>query len=98
MLKKSIDILMESVPNEISYENVRNAILEVQREEIPEVRDLHIWSITSGTVSLSTHVTIRDITKTQEIKDMIKSVLKRDFNITHTTIEVDKSHESFADI
>ncbi|HZD34303.1 MAG TPA: cation diffusion facilitator family transporter [Nitrososphaeraceae archaeon] len=98
LLKKSIDILMESVPNEISYENVRNAILEVQREEILEVRDLHIWSITSGTVSLSTHVTIRDITKAQEIKDTIKSVLKRDFNITHTTIEVDKSHESFADI
>jgi cobalt-zinc-cadmium efflux system protein len=65
---KSIDILMESVPNEISYENVRNAILEVQREEILEVRDLHIWSITSGTVSLSTHVTIRDITKRKRSK------------------------------
>jgi hypothetical protein len=25
-------------------------------------------------------------------------VLKGDFNITHTIIEVDKSHESFADI
>ena len=59
---------MESVPNEISYENVRNAILEVQRGEILEVRDLHIWSITSGIVSLSTHVTIRDITKRKRSK------------------------------
>lgn len=98
LLKKSIDILMESVPNEISYENVRKAILEVQRKEMLDVRDLHIWSITSGTVSLSAHIIIHDITKAQEIKDTVKSVLERDFNITHTTIEVDKSHESFPDI
>lgn len=29
---------------------------------------------------------------------MIKLVLRGDFDITRTTIEVDKSHESFADI
>jgi len=98
LLKKTIDILMESVPNEISYAKVRRSILEVQKGEILDVRDLHIWSITSGTVSLSMHVIIQDITKAQEIKDMIKSILKRDFNITHTTIEVDKSLESFGDI
>jgi cobalt-zinc-cadmium efflux system protein len=77
LLKKSIDILMESVLNEISYEKVKTVILEVQKEEILDVRDLHIWSITSGKVSLSTHVIIHDIIKAQEIKDMIKSVLKR---------------------
>ena len=54
--------------------------------------------ITLGTVSLSVHVIIKDSTKVQEIKDMIKSVLKRDFNIIHTTIEVDRSLEAFGDI
>jgi hypothetical protein len=59
---------------------------------------MYVIYITLGTVSLSVHVIIKDSTKVQEIKDMIKSVLKRDFNIIHTIIEVDRSLEAFGDI
>ena len=54
LMKKSIHILMEGVPSNISHEEVKNAILQIKG--VTGVFELHIWTITSGMNALSAHV------------------------------------------
>jgi cobalt-zinc-cadmium efflux system protein len=46
LLKKSVHILMEGVPSNVSYELIQQELLQVKG--VTGVFDLHIWSITSG--------------------------------------------------
>jgi cobalt-zinc-cadmium efflux system protein len=90
LLKKSVDILMEGVPSNISYELIKRAILEVKG--VTGVFELHIWSITSDMHALSAHVVIIDPTKSQIILQDIASLLEKRFNITHSTIQIETYH------
>ena len=90
LLKKSVDILMEGVPTDISYEQVKRAILELKG--VTGVFELHIWSITSGMHALSAHVVIIDPSKSQIILQDIASLLEKRFNITHSTIQIETYH------
>ncbi len=91
LLRKSINILMESVPVGIDYENVKDAILEVKG--VTGLFDLHIWSITSGMNALSAHVVILDQTKSHIILKEIESILENKFKITRSTIQLETYHE-----
>ena len=91
LLKKSINILMESVPVGIDYENVKDTILEVKG--VTGLFDLHIWSITSGMNALSAHVVILDQTKSQIILKEIESILENKFKIIRSTIQIETYHE-----
>lgn len=90
LLKKSINILMEGVPSNISYEQVKKAILDVKG--VTGIFELHIWSITSGRDALSAHVVIIDPSKSQTILQEIASLLEKHFNITHATIQIETYH------
>src|SRR5574340_766905 len=90
LMKKSINILMESVPSNIDYEEVKNAILQVKG--VTGIFDLHIWTITSGMDALSAHVVTLDTTKSQAIILEIRSILEKKFNIIHSTIQIETYH------
>ena len=90
LMKKSIHILMEGVPSNISYNEVKKAILEVRG--VTGIFELHIWSITSGMDALSAHVVIIDPSKSQTILQEITSLLEKRFNITHATIQIETYH------
>ncbi len=88
-------IMMESTPKDIELENVEKAMLEYPH--VGEVHDLHVWTITSGFVSLSAHVVLPcnedgstvDVETDKVIGDL-GSMLRERFNITHYTIQVEK--------
>ena len=90
LMKKSIHILMEGVPSNISYEDVRDAILKVKG--VCGLFDLHIWTITSGMDALSAHVVIIDAARSQAILQEITSLLEKRFSITHATIQIESYH------
>jgi cobalt-zinc-cadmium efflux system protein len=75
LMKKSIHILMEGVPANISPEEVKKSILEIKG--VTGVFDLHIWTITSGMNALSAHVVVIDRSKSQTILQEIMLYLKR---------------------
>ena len=56
LLKESVAVLMEGTPGQIDVDAVRDAIASVPA--VRGVHDLHVWSITSGMVALSAHVTV----------------------------------------
>ncbi|MDQ2685114.1 MAG: cation diffusion facilitator family transporter [Thermoproteota archaeon] len=90
LLKKSIHILMEGVPSNISYELIQQELLRVKG--VTGVFDLHIWSITSGLHALSAHIVIMDTSSSYRILDDINSLLEKKFKINHSTIQIERFH------
>lgn len=90
LLKKSIHILMEGVPSNISYEVIQQELLQIKG--VTGVFDLHIWSITSGLHALSAHVVVMDTSNSYKILHDINSLLEKRFNVTHSTIQIEKFH------
>ncbi len=53
LLKASVNVLMEGVPDGLDLDALRAAIAGLPGVE--EVHDLHVWSVTSGEHSLTVH-------------------------------------------
>jgi cobalt-zinc-cadmium efflux system protein len=90
LMKKSINILMEGVPINISYEEVKKAILQIKG--VTGIFEIHIWTITSGMDAITAHVVVSDPSKSQTILKEISSMLENRFKITHTTIQIETYH------
>ncbi len=90
VVKKSINILMERTPIDISYEEVKKTIL--QTEGVTGVFGLHIWTIASGMDALTAHVVIIDPSRSQMILKQISAILEKKFNISQTTIQLETYH------
>jgi cobalt-zinc-cadmium efflux system protein len=95
LLKKSVHILMEGVPSNISYEIIQQALL--QTKGVTGVFDLHIWSITSGLHALSAHIVVMDTSSSYQVLHDINSLLEKRFKITHSTIQIEKFHPTEID-
>ncbi|MFQ5719729.1 MAG: cation diffusion facilitator family transporter [Acidobacteriota bacterium] len=82
------DVLLESVPGNVDSQAVQDAIGSLPG--VVGVRDLHIWSITTGLPALSGHVIIPNgsAAASDEILNTIKKVLNTRFGIAHSTIQV----------
>ena len=87
ILKRSLQILAEGVPEGLSATQVQQAISQVSG--VSEVHDLHVWSLGPGYVALSAHVVLSDqaLSESQSIMEDIKRVLASQFGIHHTTIQ-----------
>ncbi|MBI4917570.1 MAG: cation transporter [Acidobacteria bacterium] len=88
LLREATAILMESVPADIELEDVREAILAVPG--IEGLHDLHVWTITTGFVALSAHVTVRDGDQAEVLAAARQCVHAR-FGISHSTIQVEQA-------
>ncbi|MDR4512477.1 MAG: cation diffusion facilitator family transporter [Nitrososphaeraceae archaeon] len=91
LVKKSIHILMEGVPPNISYEEVKKSILDIKG--VTGIFDLHIWTISSNQNALTAHVVISDMTKSNLILKEIMSILENKFRISHNTIQLETYHQ-----
>jgi cobalt-zinc-cadmium efflux system protein len=89
VLKSSLHILMEGVPQGLSLEEIARAMVSVPG--VQEVHDLHVWSICPENVALSAHVVLADKTmaSSTEVMAELKRRLHDDFGIEHTTIQME---------
>jgi cobalt-zinc-cadmium efflux system protein len=89
LLRETVAVLMESAPGHIDVDEVRGAIVEC--DGVEEVHDLHVWSITSGMVSLSAHVVVDDAAEYSACLKEIRQMLDDEYGIGHTTIQIEPS-------
>jgi len=89
IVRESTDILLEAVPRHIQVEKVIEIIKNVSGVE--DVHDIHIWTITSGMHALSAHLRIEDqmVSRSAEIVATVTQNLAKDFDITHTTLQLE---------
>lgn len=87
-------VILEGTPHHLDAEEIRQALFKIK--EVQEVHDLHVWSITSGMVSLSVHVVAEDCSR-HDLLCTIRDMLKDSFSIEHVTIQIEdeslKKHE-----
>lgn len=89
IIRSTVHILMEGTPATVDSEQVTEVLLGV--EGVKDVHDLHIWTITSGLDSLSCHLLIEDSASSQRVLQQAIQVIEAEFQIQHTTIQIEKS-------
>lgn len=96
VLSQSVHILMEGTPSHVDQTEVKKALLGI--EGVVNVHDLHIWSLTSGMDTFSCHLLIDDHADSQSVLQAAIERMARQFNITHTTIQVEMAHIQHTDL
>ena len=87
LLSESLEVLMEGTPSGIDPDAVRDALHAVPG--VQAIHDLHIWSITSGQVSLSAHVAVDGSRADREVLPDLCTRLRERFAITHVTLQLE---------
>ncbi len=90
LIRQSVAVLMEGAPGHINVDDVRAALVEFPH--VLNVDDLHVWTITSGFVALSAHVTRPDGPNHDHdsLLSGARKMLAERFGIRHTTIQIDR--------
>lgn len=87
LLKESLNVLLEGVPEGIDVEAVSAAMCSVPG--VTSVHDLHIWALTSGKNSLTAHVVQAASSESQALRTSIQQVLAERFKVFHTTLQLE---------
>lgn len=87
MLRKTINILMESTPANLKIPEIQQAMAEVSG--VLDIHHLHVWRLDEKNILLESHVVIEedDMNQMETIKSALKNVLNADFDIHHSTLE-----------
>lgn len=85
LLKKTFRIILEGVPEHIDYETVGEDIAAIKG--VLSIHDLHIWSMTSDHVSLSSHIEIKTAEEWHDILAAIQIMLSNKHGIHHVTLQ-----------
>jgi cobalt-zinc-cadmium efflux system protein len=87
LMKDAIHILLEGTPSHLDLEAVRSALLGL--EGVREVHDLHLWSLSSGTESMTGHLVVRDGVDPQAVLEAGSDMLDKRFGVHHVTLQIE---------
>ena len=87
-LKEVLDLFLEKIPNNISIEEIKHHIKEI--DGVIDVHHIHIWSM-DGQLNFATmHIVANE--NSHEIKDKIREELK-EHGIGHATLEIENPND-----
>jgi len=88
LVRDSINVLLEGVPPGIDVNAVERRIMRLGG--VREVHDLHVWCITPSKIcAMSCHIVVEKETNRKKLISDLISVLKKEFGIDHTTIQLE---------
>jgi cobalt-zinc-cadmium efflux system protein len=89
ILKEASRVLLEASPRHLDVKHMVDALNRTPG--VKDVHDVHVWSITPELHSMSCHVLIDDVHVSQAsaIRERIEEVLRREFDIKHTTLQME---------
>ena len=90
LLREAVDVLLEAAPPAIDMAAVRDAMGSVGG--IVGVHDLHVWTVTSGLVTLSAHVEVAGTRDWHDVLPELAAVLRERFGIAHVTVQPEEAH------
>jgi cobalt-zinc-cadmium efflux system protein len=88
VLREAVDILMQSTPKDIDIRRIKAMV-----EELPEVHSfhhIHVWRMSEVDIYLEGHVDLVEdhpVSRCGRILAAIDDILKREFRISHSTIQ-----------
>ncbi len=92
LIKETAGVLLEISPRGLDMEGLRRDLETV--EGVEEVHDLHVWTVTSGFVSMSCHARLHASGSGDRVVRDATRLLRERHGITHATIqpETDAMH------
>ncbi|MGZ8379493.1 MAG: cation diffusion facilitator family transporter [Gemmatirosa sp.] len=87
LVRDSVDVLLEGVPDHISLAAVRARLESVGGVE--SVHDLHVWSVTSGLVAMSAHAVVPDLARQQPALEAMSAAMQ-ELGIRHVTVQLEQ--------
>lgn len=89
IVKESVNVLLESIPKGMNMDHVEQTIANVAG--VLAVHDLHVWTIGSGIIACSCHITVgeQSIRSGQDVLRSVNRELEHHFGISHSTIQVE---------
>ena len=89
ILKESVNVLLEGIPEGMSMDEVEQTIAGVHG--VLAVHDLHVWTVGSGMVCCSCHVMVNEqsVRSGENVLRAVTEELAHHFGIAHTTIQVE---------
>ena len=93
ILPKTIHILMEGTPEDLSSVDIKLAMEKIDLVE--DVHHIHVWNIDEHRVALEAHVVVSasELRDVEVIKASLKEMLSLNFNINHSTLEFEQQSE-----
>ena len=83
---------METAPAHLDPEEIHDALVALNG--VDGVHCLHVWTIGSGEVSLSSHLVITPERDPESLLRQVQARLRERFSIEHTTIQIETSTAS----
>src|SRR5229473_601545 len=89
ILKESVNVLLEGIPEGMEMETVERSIGAVAG--VLAVHDLHVWTVGSGMVCCSCHIMVNEqsVRSGENVLRAVTEALAHNFGIAHTTIQVE---------
>lgn len=89
ILKEGFQVLLEAIPQNMDIMELVNNLNRVPG--VKEVHDVHVWSISPELHAMSCHVLIDDLSTSQaaSIRDEIEDMVRKQFHIKHTTLQME---------
>ncbi len=87
LLKESINILLEGVPEGIELADIHKALSSLAG--VIEVHDIHVWALTNKKISLTAHVVVQPTIQPDDLLRAVGRCLADGFQITHSTIQIE---------
>jgi cobalt-zinc-cadmium efflux system protein len=85
LLREAVHVLMEGVPLHVKLEDVGNDLSALPG--VLRVHDLHVWTLSSGTLALSAHLEIKDLADWPALLDASRQALESRHGIRHVTLQ-----------
>ncbi|MFA6832464.1 MAG: cation diffusion facilitator family transporter, partial [Bacteroidaceae bacterium] len=89
VVKETVDILMQTTPSNINVQAIKQQVEKVSG--VNNMHHLHIWKLDEKNIHLETHINLNenmDMVTMMKIKAEIEELLKRDFDISHITLQI----------
>jgi cobalt-zinc-cadmium efflux system protein len=91
LIAEAVDVLMETAPEHLDVAEIHGALLDLPG--VTSVHDLHVWTIGSGEVSLSSHVVTAPGQEPGGTLERVRALLRERFEIQHTTVQIEAAGE-----
>jgi cobalt-zinc-cadmium efflux system protein len=89
LVRETVSVLLESSPRHLDADALRRDLLAL--EDVRDVHDLHVWTVTSGFISLSCHCEIASSEVADDVLRRATSLLRERYGIRHVTIQPETS-------
>ncbi len=98
IIRDGFRILLEASPRGLPVEEMLEALQKISG--VKGVHDLHVWSITHGIEAVSCHIQVDEVSihDANRIRERVVEVLRNQYDIAHSTLQLECEHTGANDI